>query len=457
MFTRSTGKETVGQDTRGLLVVKAISEFVNPRARAPHLIAYKATADVVSKTVTLLVTIAAARVLAPDAFGVLALAMTTGWILGVASDAGLPLYLARSVAKDADATAQVVRDVMRWRVRFGVVALTIGVVIAVTLAPAGYGVAFGLLVAAQLAGAVLETLSHVFRGLSRSEIESTITITQRLGAALLAAAVLIWYPSLLLVATALLIPPVLAVAVSFTVALRLAPRVRAAPTQTPRLDMTSFTRDAAPIGLGVLVSAVYFRCDVYFVHYWHGLDTVGMYNAVFRLVDALRLFPAAVLVVFFPELCRAATLRPLRRLTIVLVSVGTLAAAFIVTTAAGIVHITYGEAYAAAAAPLQVLALALPLFFVNYALTHQVIAWEGQRMYVGITLAALVTNVVGNLLMIPSHGMLGAAWSTFFTECVVAAGCVIALRRRVPDTPTGIVPIADISKGPVPLFEADAP
>ena len=60
--------------------------------------AYKATADVLSKAVTLLVTVAAARVLAPQAFGLLALAMTTGWLLGVASDAGLPLYLARALA-----------------------------------------------------------------------------------------------------------------------------------------------------------------------------------------------------------------------------------------------------------------------------------------------------------------------------------------------------------------------
>jgi O-antigen/teichoic acid export membrane protein len=437
-------------------VVKAISEFVNPRVRAPHLVAYKATADVVSKTVTLLVTIAAARVLAPDAFGVLALAMVTGWILGVASDAGLPLYLARAVARDADATGPVVRDVMRWRLRFALVALAAGAILALIFAPASYGVAFGLIVAAQLAGAVLETLSHVFRGLGRSEVESTITIAQRLAAALLAAAVLIWYPSLLLVATALLIPPVLAAAASFVYAMRLAAN-RGDTAQAPKLTYPAFRRDAAPIGLGVLISAVYFRCDVYFVHYWHGLDTVGMYNAVFRLVEALRLFPAATLAVFFPELCRAITLRPLRRLSIVLVCVGALAAAFTIAAAPGIVHVAYGGAYAAAAAPLQVLALALPFFFLNYALTHQVIAWDGQRAYLGISLAALVTNVAGNLLLIPSLGMWGAAWSTLLTECVVCAGCFLALRRRLADTVTGRAPIPDISKSRVPLLEADAP
>lgn len=437
-------------------MVKAISEYVNPRLRSPHLVAYKATADVVSKTVTLIVTIAAARVLAPDAFGVLALAMTTGWILGVASDAGLPLYLARAVARDADATGNAVRDVMRWRVRLGVVALAVGLLIAARFAPTGYAVAFALIVAAQLAGAVLDTLSHVFRGLGRSEIESTITIAQRLGAALLAAAVLLWRPSLLLVGTALLIPPVVAVCVSFGIAVRIAASTAAAGARSS-LTFARFTRDAAPIGLGVLVSAIYFRCDVYFVNYFHGLDTVGMYNAVFRLVEALRLFPAAVLAVVFPDLVRAATGRPLKRLSLLLGSIGTLAAAFTIAAAPGIVHVAYGEAYAAAAAPLQVLALALPLFFLNYALTHQVIAWDGQRKYLAITMVALATNVAGNLLLIPGQGMLGAAWSTVFTEGIVSAGCLLALRRSGRETATGMASSTETPKGAVPLLEPDAP
>jgi O-antigen/teichoic acid export membrane protein len=433
-------------------VVKAISEYVNPSRRSARLVAYKATADVVSKTVTLVVTIAAARVLAPDAFGVLALAMTTGWILGVASDAGLPLYLARTVASDVGGTGSAIRDVLRWRIRLGLAALAIGFVVAARFAPAADVVAFALIVAAQLAGAVLDTLSHVFRGLRRSEIESTITIVQRVVAALLVAAVLAWKPTLLLVAVALLLPPIGAVCVSMTIARRVAPL----PTSSPAAHLTfaRFRTAAAPIGLGVLISAIYFRCDVYFVNYWHGFDTVGLYNAVFRLVEAVRLFPAAVLAVAFPDLVGAATGRPVTRLAVLLVSVGALAAAVTIAAAPGLVHLAYGPAYAAAAAPLKVLALALPLLFLNYALTHQVIAWDGQRKYLAVTLAGLVTNVAGNLLLIPGQGMLGAAWSTVFTECVITAGCLLALRHASAGAVAASVAPAE---GAVALLGADVP
>jgi O-antigen/teichoic acid export membrane protein len=402
--------------------VKTVSRNVN-------LVAYKASADVVSKTVTLVVTVAAARVLAPEAFGVLALAMTTGWLLGVASDAGLPLYLARSVARGDGSLHAVIRAVMRLRILLAIIGLVAGVAVAAIWAPASYVAAFLLIVIAQLAGAVLETLSHVYRGLGRSEIESTLTLVQRLLTALLAGAVLYAQPSLFLVSIALAVPPVLALAVSFGISARLVPR-ETVPAAAMILAPRNVLRDAAPIGFGILVSALYFRCDVYFLNYWRGLETVGMYNAVFRLVEAMRLLPAAVLAVVFPELCRATTTQPMKRLAIVLGATGLLAMAFTFTSAEGIVHLTYGEAYYGAVNALRILSLSLPFFFLNYALTHQVIAWDGQRRYLAITCAALAANVIANVLLIPRYGMVGAAWATLLTELVVAAGCLAALRGQ---------------------------
>jgi O-antigen/teichoic acid export membrane protein len=414
---------------RDLPVVKEVSRSVNSRApRQSTLVAYKATADVISKSVTLLVTIFAARVLAPEAFGLLALAMTTGWLLGVASDAGLPLYLARAVATNAGQTAVVWRQVMRLRTQFGLAAFVVAVVVAWIFAAPGYRLAFALIASAQIAGSVLETLAHVYRGLGRTDIESTITIGQRLAAAALVVVVLTLSPNFLWLAIALVVPAVAALLTSLAIAARIAGDVPSHGV-TP-LRFGNFARDAAPIGLGILVSALYFRCDVYFINHWQGLGAVGMYNAVFRLVEALRLFPAAVLAVVFPELCRAQTTRPMWRLALMLATVGALAMACTILSAPSIVHIAYGPAYQPAALPLQILGLAVPFFFLNYALTHQVIAWNGQYFYLTITIAALATNVICNALLIPSMGIAGAAFATILTEIVVTAGCVMALQGK---------------------------
>src|SRR5207253_5639465 len=73
-----------------------------------------------------------------------------------------------------------------------------------------------------------------------------------------------------------------------------------------------------PIGAGIVLSALYFRIDVFLVQAWQGTTAVALYNAVFRLVDALRLFPAAVLAVALPALCRATSRHVLVKLSTIL-------------------------------------------------------------------------------------------------------------------------------------------
>jgi O-antigen/teichoic acid export membrane protein len=110
--------------------------------------------------------------------------------------------------------------------------------------------------------------------------------------------------------------------------------------------------------------------------------------------------------------------------------VGAALAALCALGAAMIIPTVYGSHYAYAAPAFAVLSLALPLFFLNYALTHQVIGWDGQRAYLLIVILALAGNVAANVLLVPSRGILGAAIATVLTEIIVTAGCVYALVQR---------------------------
>ena len=81
-----------------------------------------------------------------------------------------------------------------------------------------------------------------------------------------------------------------------------------------------------PIGAGIVLSALYFRIDLLLVETWHGTEPVALYNAAFRLVETVRLFPAAVLAVALPSLCRATDTRPLRRVGAAVTAFGIVAA-----------------------------------------------------------------------------------------------------------------------------------
>jgi O-antigen/teichoic acid export membrane protein len=190
-----------------------------------------------------------------------------------------------------------------------------------------------------------------------------------------------------------------------------------------------FFRDVAPIGAGIVLSAVYFRIDVFLIEQWVGLEAVAQYSAVFRLVEALRLFPAAALAVILPSLVRARDIGPLAR---VAAAVTGFAAALTVPAyfaAWVMVPFVYGAGYAAAAPAFQILMLAFPLLSLNYALTHQVIAWDGHRAFAAMCAAAVVVNVGLNWILIPRYGIAGAAWATLATEAFLAGCCAVALLR----------------------------
>lgn len=377
----------------------------------------------------LIITIVAARRLNPDPFAILALAMATGWLLGVGSDAGLSMHLARETARDPRRGRQFLLDIISLRAGLTFLAATIGVVTAASIVPRHWRVQFALIVMVQLCGAMIETVAHYFRGLQRSEIEAAIHAAHRAATLILALAVLWWWRRLDYLAIAMLIPAVVAMLVSIGIALSLSRRsprddAPAKAELTPR----SFLVDVFPLGAAALLSALYFRIDVYFIQQWHGFQPVGGYNAAFRLVEALRLFPAAVMAVTFPLLVTTRNTELIRKIGGRLGILGLVLAVICGAGAPVIIPLVYGEFYASAAPAFAVLSLALPLFFLNYALTHQVIGWDGQRAYLAIVVLALAGNVGANVLLVPSQGIVGAAIATVLTELIVTAGCLVVLQ-----------------------------
>lgn len=391
------------------------------------LIGYRAVSDAVSRALYFAVLIVAARSLTAQAFGVVALATTVGWLGGVLSDFGLQLHVAREIARRPAEAAALAWPLLRLRLGLGAAASMVGAAFGTWFLPAAESPAFVTIVLAQLLLSVTEFFYHVYRGLSRSDLESTMAVGHRLGMFSLASVVLWRAPSLAAFALSLLVPAALLLAVAWRAAVRLippSPRSKA-PRWAPAVPTL---RVMWPLGLGLALSALYFRIDVLFVGYFGGTASAGHYGAVFRLVDAIRLIPAAALAVTFPSLCVATTVAPLTRLAVVLGAVGASVALMTAAGANAIVWTAYGEGYQAAIPVLRVLSLAVPLFFINYALTHQLVAWDAQRAYAMLCGGALVVNLVGNAGLVPRLGATGAAWTTVATEVFVTVACVVGIR-----------------------------
>jgi O-antigen/teichoic acid export membrane protein len=422
------------------------SSFRNAKLRSALLIAYKAFADLAGKGSLFLITVAAARRLSPGAFGVFSVGSTLGWLVAVATDFGIQLHLARAVARRPADAAVLLRTWLRvrvWMAGAAVGAVTIGAF--ATPWRAEYGAPVAVFALMYAGSSLIEFLHYFYRGLSRSDLESSLTLWQRGGTLVCGLLALAWKADVTVLAIAMLAPVAVTLGVSLRMAMRLggpaAGRVLSDPAsmspgagpQHPPYN--TFLRDVLPIGAGIVLSALYFRIDVFLVQIWSGTESVALYNAVFRLVEALRLFPAAVLAVTLPSLVRARDLRALLHVSSP-VTVFAAAVTVVLWFAAGwVIPLVYGAHYAAAVPAFRILLLSFPLLSLNYALTHQLIVWDGQRTYAALCGIALVVNVALNARLIPLWSIEGAAWATLGTEMFLTVGCLAGLwaagsRRR---------------------------
>ena len=154
------------------------SSFRNPKLRDARLVAYKAFADAAGKGSVFLVTVVAARRLSPEAFGIFSLASTLGWILAVAADCGIQLHVARAVARTPARASGILSAWLR--VRLWTTAAAIAVVMLGLIATqATLAFALPLLLFAIVYGGsgLIEFLHYFYRGLSRSDVESTLSYT----------------------------------------------------------------------------------------------------------------------------------------------------------------------------------------------------------------------------------------------------------------------------------------
>jgi len=390
-------------------------------------VAYRALTDLAGKASLLAITVVAARRLSAEAFGIFSLASTLGWILAVAADFGIQMHVARAVAKRPGDAVRVLGSWLTVRLATAaasVVLVAIGLIASPTADP--YALPILLFTIVYVVSGLVEFLNYFYRGLDRTDVESSLVLGQRLATLTLALLVLAWRPGLTALAIVMLVPVVATLAISLRLASRFAgldsrvesPLIRPSP---PRLQ--EFWRDVFPIGAGIVLSALYFRIDLFMLGWWQGTVLVGLYNAVFRLIEALRLFPAAALAVVLPRLVRADDGRPL-----LYVSAGVMAFAAMVTgvlwsSAGWLIPLVYGETYAPAVPAFRILTMSFPLLSLNYALTHQLIAWDRQKAYACLGLVALLVNVALNARLIPARSLEGAAWATFWTEVLITLGC----------------------------------
>lgn len=417
---------------------------------------WKLGADLVARVLQYVLLWAAARSLGQADFGDFTFALSIGYMLAQVADFGLQLFVQRELARlaipgalarpyftDEAAAARLVGGGLVIKAVLSVAAMLL-MALLVFVEPVGNKGPLMLIGFSMVLMTGLDYLSYCFRALRRLEYEATAIVVARCTNLLLGLGLLYMGAEVWGLAVAGNLAMLAAMAFSYNRLLRyVRPDWRPDWTYWRRVGM-----QPTALGIGMVFSIISFRVDNLLIPPMVSREALGVYNVAYKLYEPSLILPSVVLAATFPLLSQAAKpasdqtggLRDLLGQTsLVLLGLGFAATLALALFAVPVISVLYGEQYAASAPLLQVLAFGCLPMYLNYGLTHTLIAMDKPHLYAAFTLLTLFVNVALNLVLLPNIGTVGAAWATVATEASLLALCAAAVLRQVAHLPSPAV------------------
>ena len=185
-------------------------------------------------------------------------------------------------------------------------------------------------------------------------------------------------------------------------------------------------RDSWPLVFSSLAIMFYMRIDQVMLGQFLGDREVGVYSAAVKVSEIWYFIPGVIVSSVFPlilasEKLDLAVYHHRLRMLFGLMTVLSLAVAGAITAVApALMRLLYGEAYAGAIPVLDIHIWGL--LFVGWGVVGN--SWylskNLQRLVLARTVFGALANVLGNLLLIPRHGMAGAAVATLASQALAS-------------------------------------
>jgi PST family polysaccharide transporter len=195
-------------------------------------------------------------------------------------------------------------------------------------------------------------------------------------------------------------------------------------------------RVALPLGVALVVTAVYYSFDSFLLGLTRTPEEVGLYGAAYRIVLAALLLPIAAHGVALPIVGRLSDgsppmVRPLLLgLSVALLTVA-LPVAVVTTLYAGpIVRLVLGPEYSASAPLLSLLIWSLVTVSANVPFAVVLLAERRDRSYMVAPVIGAVVSVTLDIALVPAFGPIAAAIVTLISEVTVLT-TIVWLTRAV--------------------------
>lgn len=226
-------------------------------------------------------------------------------------------------------------------------------------------------------------------------------------------------------------------------------------------------RVSGPLMINHLLATIFWRIDIGILRSLAGATSAGLYSVALKYLDGLNIIPSVFTLAVFPLMSRFArqgndnllrtytlSLRLLVLVSLPIAMIVTVLAEPLVWLVGGAQYINIPETITifgreiaflgGSDLALQIIIWSIPIGFVNSVTQYVLIAVNQQHFLTRAFVIGVIFNVVGNLLLIPYLGYIGASIITILSEFSLLIPFYICVRSNV-----GVVPWLSIFARPL--------
>jgi O-antigen/teichoic acid export membrane protein len=191
-------------------------------------------------------------------------------------------------------------------------------------------------------------------------------------------------------------------------------------------------RRTSVMGVAWMCNLAFVSIDMLMLGVMSNPRQVGLYSAAYRVLSQVLFAYYLMTNVLYPQLARQnhqQRLRMLRpRILLAIAAMGVAIATVVTLIRRPLISILFGHEFQAATLLLMLLAWAIPLDFLTSYLGTAYVAWGMERKILVCTAIAAATNILLNLVFIPSYGATAAAANTVISYVIFLTAMLIAGR-----------------------------
>ncbi len=378
------------------------------------------------------------RLLGPAEAGAFATAIAIAGFYEILSNFGLNAFLIREVSQDKSRASEYLLNTTVLRIFTGVLA---AVPIFLYLVFVESNPNLVLAVMFMMGGMVLSGMGQGLTGLFYAHEEAEIpaavtTVTTILKIGFGVVVLLIGWGFVGLAANSILVNAITLIILLVTVARRYA---LPGPWRIDWRLQRRMLHLSYPLMLNHLLATVYWQIDVLILSQLEGEAVVGWYNSAYKYINAFNIIPSFFTFALFPVIARQvqSSLEDARRtfrmsaklLTLIslpLTAVVTLMAPVMIWLLGGQAFLPEGQW------ALQVTIWSIPFGWLNSVTNYVLISLGQERLQTRAFVAGVTFNIVGNFLLIPYLGFVGAALTTIASEILLLGIFNYYLVKKMP-------------------------